>query len=150
MSSPERQAYDARHYKVKRQRGRAADHPCVRCIETGVTIAAREWAQVHGTDGEDPWADYVPLCKPCHVAYDGPAHTTPHTEESRRKMSEAHKQAYANGREPSRPRLNVTRCQFDHEYTDANTYRRPDGGRDCRECMRRRTRESRARRKQAG
>lgn len=33
--------------------------------------AAREWAQIHGTDGENPMEDYMPLCRRCHFRYDG-------------------------------------------------------------------------------
>ena len=42
-----------------------------------------------------------------------------------------------------------TRCDHDHEYDAANTYRRPDGHRDCRACIRRRVREYKARLRQA-
>lgn len=38
-------------------------------------------------------------------------------------------------------------CSRGHVYDDENTYHRPDGGRDCRVCMRERSRESYARRK---
>ena len=29
-----------------------------------------------------------------------------------------------------------TECKRNHPYNEENTYKRPDGGRDCRECMR--------------
>ena len=35
---------------------------------------------------------------------------------------------------------NKTHCPAGHEYNNINTYRRPDGGRDCRECRLERTR----------
>lgn len=41
------------------------------CIEHGTEKAAREWAQVHTESGEDPWADFIPLCRRCHFRYDG-------------------------------------------------------------------------------
>src|SRR5216110_1355081 len=50
--------------------GPARAHSCVRHQESGTGRQAQEWAQVHGTDGEDPWADYLPLCKSCHRFYD--------------------------------------------------------------------------------
>ena len=61
----------ARHRRVHIRRGKARDYPCARCSEYGVGRRALEWAQVHGTDGEDPWADYLPLCRRCHFRYDG-------------------------------------------------------------------------------
>jgi hypothetical protein len=68
-----------------------------------------------------------------------------HSEASRQKMSESHKLAYANGK--TSPGQSVkTHCPKNHAYDEANTYRRPDGGRDCKICMRDRTRQSRERR----
>jgi hypothetical protein len=66
-----RYSYDYRHDLVMNARGKARDQKCVRCAENGTDRQAKEWAQVHTETGDDPWADYVPLCKPCHVAYDG-------------------------------------------------------------------------------
>jgi hypothetical protein len=60
----------ARHTRVVRRRGSARTHECVHCTEHGRHTRGRDWAQVHGTDGQDPWADYVALCRPCHRAYD--------------------------------------------------------------------------------
>jgi hypothetical protein len=45
-------------------------YTCVMCAEIGTPRPARDWAQVHGTDGQDPWADYVPLCRIHHRRYD--------------------------------------------------------------------------------
>ena len=45
---------------------------------------------------------------------------------------------------------NKTHCKNGHEYTDENTYIRPDGNRDCRECVRIRGREYYQRKKKAG
>lgn len=76
--------YRANHRKLHKQRGKASDHLCVRCDNP-----AKQWAQVHGEDGSNPWADYVPMCCRCHVNYDRggiPGH--PQSEESRRKTSE--------------------------------------------------------------
>lgn len=70
------------HRRVRRLRGKAAGHACVKHAEMEVTKPARDWAQIHGTDGKDPWADYVPLCKSCHVRYD-------QTAETRVKLSRA-------------------------------------------------------------
>ena len=148
--TPEQQAYDHRHYVVERARGRARLQLCVRCLERGTENSAGGWATIHGTDGEDPWADYVALCDRCHCGYDDTGFRGPHTEASRQKMSEAHKLAYANGKEPGRWNADKTHCPAEHEYTEKNTYQRPDGGRDCRKCMARRNQESRARRKQRG
>jgi hypothetical protein len=53
-----------------RRRGSARTHPCVLGAELGAGEQARDWAQVHGTDGQDPWADYVALCRPHHRRYD--------------------------------------------------------------------------------
>lgn len=61
----------ARHRRVSVRRGKASTHPCARCSEYGVGRQAREWAQIHETDGNDPWADFVPLCRRCHFRYDG-------------------------------------------------------------------------------
>jgi hypothetical protein len=38
-----------------------------------------------------------------------------------------------------------TRCDHGHRYTEANTYWRPDGHRDCRACIRRRVAEYKTR-----
>jgi len=49
---------------VRDQRGPAKEQACVGCGS-----AAQEWAQIHGTDGEDP-ADYDAMCCSCHNKYD--------------------------------------------------------------------------------
>ena len=56
--------YFGRHRRVRMARGRAADQLCVGC-----GCQARDWAQIHGTTGENV-ADYRPMCKRCHFAYD--------------------------------------------------------------------------------
>lgn len=67
--------YSTIHHRVFDKRGSAKDQICVKHAELGENIRADEWAQVHGTDGEDPWADYVPLCISCHRIYDRPHRT---------------------------------------------------------------------------
>ena len=42
-----------------------------------------------------------------------------------------------------------TECPQGHPYDELNTYIRPDGGRDCKECINRRSRERNERRRQA-
>jgi len=58
-------SYTARHQRLHWHRGKASAHSCYRCSNR-----AEEWAQIHTEDGEDPWSDYVPLCKACHANYD--------------------------------------------------------------------------------
>lgn len=62
--------YGNRHKQVAKARGPARNHDCVKYLENGVTKKATVWATVHGTDGSDPWADYVALCQKCHFEYD--------------------------------------------------------------------------------
>ena len=57
--------YTARHKRVVRQRGQAKNSECLHCGDR-----ARDWAQLHGTDGLDVENDYIPLCRKCHIAYD--------------------------------------------------------------------------------
>jgi hypothetical protein len=53
------------HKRVYRARGKASAHEC-----SGCPARARDWARVHTESGHDPWADYVPLCRACHIRYD--------------------------------------------------------------------------------
>lgn len=55
---------DARHLRVIRARGKAAEHPCVDCGGT-----ARDWSQIHDAD---PLVvtNYEPRCRRCHRRYD--------------------------------------------------------------------------------
>ena len=62
--------YRTKHQRIPRFRGQVSDELCVKCIEKGVNKPAQQWAQVHGEDGTDPWADYVPMCVKCHHIYD--------------------------------------------------------------------------------
>ena len=55
-------------------------------------------------------------------------HRKPHTEESKRKMSESHKRAFAEGRRtPSRHNAEKTHCPKGHPYDEENTYLVPGG-----------------------
>jgi hypothetical protein len=38
---------------------------------------------IHGADGYDPWADYVPLCRSCHLLYDHDARYAPEKQAER-------------------------------------------------------------------
>jgi hypothetical protein len=58
-------SYSNLHTKVRRARGRADQQVCCSCGGQ-----ARDWATIHGRDGEDP-EDYQPMCHSCHFIYDG-------------------------------------------------------------------------------
>lgn len=58
--------YIGKHLRVHRLRGKALDQLCVTCGKQ-----ARHWAQIHDTDGMDPYEHYQPMCVSCHFAYDG-------------------------------------------------------------------------------
>lgn len=63
-------AYYMKHERLWKARGKARDQMCWRHAELGIEVPATTWATIHGEDGMDPWADYVPLCNPCHYHYD--------------------------------------------------------------------------------
>ena len=100
-------SYTAKHARVRRRRGLASTHECVRCLEDGKHRQANDWAMVHGETGDDVWADYVPMCHSCHMIYDGvkPPSLSPEARarqiaaitgkpksaEARAKMSKSHK-----------------------------------------------------------
>jgi hypothetical protein len=63
--------YWATHKRARRARGAAKSYPCEHC-----GARARDWALRHGLTGGDP-DDFTPLCRRCHVAYDG-WHSPPH------------------------------------------------------------------------
>lgn len=71
-------SYSGRHTMVRTARGRAGDQSCLHCENQ-----ASHWATIHGRDGQEP-EDYIPLCVPCHRAYDGCS------EQTRARMSAAH------------------------------------------------------------
>ncbi len=126
-------SYNHRHWLLRRDRGSASQHTCFFCGGQ-----ARDWAQVHGTDGENPWTDYVSLCRACHIRYDGSGHHQPHTKQARQKMSESQRLAYAEGRRTRQNNRNagMTQCPAGHDYTEDNTYIAPDGSRVCKKCRR--------------
>ena len=70
-----------------------------------------------------------------------------HTEEAKRKMSESHKRAFAEGRRTGQNKHNAekTHCPKGHPYDEENTYIRPDGGRSCKACTEKGTRKRRKR-----
>ena len=49
---------------------------------------------------------------------------------------------YRVARDGTHPMANRTHCRRGHAYTEANTYRYPDGRRDCRSCRKLRSRTS--------
>jgi hypothetical protein len=91
--------YSARHKRVVQARGLAKDQECLNC-----GARARDWAQVHGTDGLDA-KDYNPLCRKCHIKYD-----------------------------ESHPNAKKTHCNKGHPLVGDNLRIEPDGRRRCREC----------------
>jgi hypothetical protein len=102
--------YNRRHRLVRRVRGLASTYLCIRCAEDGIEKPALEWATIHGETGEDPWADYVPLCKPCHCYYD-------------------RESLQGNGR------TSWTKCINGHPFDEVNT-QWSQGRRRCRTCHR--------------
>ena len=80
-------AYATRHWRVRERRGPANLQKCTHCAERGIDKQAFDWACLHDRDGEDP-QDYIPLCRQCHIAYDGSGHRTPHTEETKALLSQ--------------------------------------------------------------
>lgn len=91
------------HRRVRQLRGKAAEHACAKHAELRVIKPARDWAQIHRTDGKDPWADYVPLCTSCHRRYDFTPETRvalsrAMTPERRAASSVRMKQLLAEGR----------------------------------------------------
>lgn len=75
-------AYSTRHWRVRKVRGPAKEQDCSHCPRQ-----ALDWALLHGEDGEDPQS-YIPLCRRCHLAYDGSGHRKPHTEATKALLSQ--------------------------------------------------------------
>ena len=57
--------YISRHKRVNASRGAASGYLCA----GGCGDAAREWAEIQGSDADDP-ANYMPMCCSCHRRYD--------------------------------------------------------------------------------
>lgn len=81
--------YWGRHARVRHKRGSASEYECIACDKQ-----AEQWAQIHDTDGTDPWNHYQPMCRKCHWWYDEEAHRaiyttrkTDVTEETRTKRA---------------------------------------------------------------
>lgn len=117
--------YSGMHIRVRNARGRAAEHECVHCGS-----AAEQWAYDHldpdpRVEGDQLYSlsvdHYIPLCIPCHKAYDAPQ---PKPKEPR-----------------GTPASERTHCPQGHTYSDENTYRTPSGHRRCKECNRQRARD---------
>ena len=64
-----------------------------------------------------------------------------HTCANRRCCRPSHLQVVTPERNKQLVGERRTHCPHGHPYNEENTIRRADGGRDCRECTRRRTRE---------
>lgn len=104
--------YRLRHKRYQRMHGRAASYLC----EGGCGATAQQWATVHGRIGYKLYADIVPLCQHCHRLYDI-------TEETRQKMSAAHRRRWA---EPEyRERLSAAQRK---RYEDDPAERAKTGG----------------------
>jgi hypothetical protein len=58
-------SYYTKHDRCAKARGQASIHECFMICGK----MARDWAQIHETDGIDPIC-YIPLCRGCHIVYD--------------------------------------------------------------------------------
>jgi NUMOD3 motif len=64
--APPSMTYTAVHQRLRAKYGSASTYLCEGCCGS----AARHWARVHGTQGEEIFKDYVPMCASCHMKYD--------------------------------------------------------------------------------
>lgn len=62
------------HRRVSKERGRAAAHDC---SAPDCSALAKDWAQIHGSDGLNVHDDYMPMCRSCHIRYDYDARWNP-------------------------------------------------------------------------
>lgn len=81
-------AYQTRHRRLKKARGRAKEYGCISCPKQ-----AFDWAQKHGTDGESP-EDYDPMCRSCHLKRDADCRKVrapqgPRTEEQKERIRQS-------------------------------------------------------------
>jgi hypothetical protein len=83
------------HKRIYKARGKASGQQCVRCPKQ-----AHDWARIHGQDGQDPWADYVPMCRSCHIRYDGINEAVRTANQNRRgvPLTPEHRAAIARSR----------------------------------------------------
>lgn len=65
------------HTRLRKARGSATAHQCVRCDQP-----AAQWAYIHGEDPSD-FDSYAPMCRSCHKKYD----MTPETREANRRAA---------------------------------------------------------------
>lgn len=70
LNSPE---YKTIHRKVNELCGSAKEHKCVKCLEKD----AKDWSYIHGKNPNDV-ESYQPLCRSCHMIYDGPTRGVNH------------------------------------------------------------------------
>lgn len=102
--------YSAQHKRVVRARGSASFRQC----STDCGGPARDWALIHDQDPEDP-ASYMPMCRGCHMRYDGAGDTGIGQRRAAQQQAKTH-------------------CPKRHEYTEANTYLVGPPGRKRRQC----------------
>ena len=82
-------SYNAVHIRVRKARGSAKNYECMGLYSDRCKIIAYDWAHIHNTDPGDP-SNYVPMCRSCHITYDGnPMQGRNHTEETKLKISAA-------------------------------------------------------------
>jgi hypothetical protein len=127
---PSRYSYDYKHDLLDAARGKARAQKCAHCANRGIDRRALEWAQLHDKTGDDP-ADYIPLCKRCHQAYDG--HYPPLRPGGNPDI----------GKTRAAQQRAKTHCDQDHEFTPDNIYWRGPGkkNRQCKKCAKDRARQ---------
>jgi hypothetical protein len=94
----DRITHKAMHTRVIRVRGPARAHRCLFCAERGAEKQAYDWAQIHETPGLDI-ADYIALCRRCHLRYDKDAGARNKPTENR-KAAARRRRHLARGHDP--------------------------------------------------